>query len=44
MTLRDNYTPEKARAAQLLDLVAAGHAVPQHDILWALVVLGEPLQ
>ena len=44
MTLRDNYTPEKARAAQLLDLVAAGHQVPQRDVLGALVVLVEPLQ
>lgn len=43
MTLRDHYTPEKRRAAEILDMARAGVPQPMYEILWALRTLGEPL-
>jgi hypothetical protein len=42
--LRDQYTPDKIRAAQMLDMVRTGVPVPMFEILWALRVLGEPIE
>jgi exoribonuclease II len=42
--LRDQYTTEKKRAAELLDMTRQGVRVPMFEILWALRVLGEPIE
>jgi hypothetical protein len=41
MTLRDNLSKAKKAAHAVLDRVRAGLAVPQADVLLALIVLGD---
>lgn len=43
MTLRDTYTAIKRRAAMVLDDVKAGIPHPPEAVIWALRVMGEPV-
>ena len=43
MTLRNRYTADQHRAAAILDLVRNGITQPRHEILWALLTLGESI-
>lgn len=43
LTLRGGITLDQEDAHRVLDRVAAGDAVPDHEVLRALVILGETL-
>ena len=42
-TLRDHCTERQLRAHAVLDLVRAGVPVSDHEIVMALIALGEPV-